>query len=83
MFDALPVGLPYVHARRFDTCPLPGAQLVLEDSSKVSFFRSRPNHSGSPLSRLLATVRSFCFLAQVDFIYAQLPQPISAALPSR
>src|SRR6266567_8747931 len=33
-----------------------------KNSSKVSFFRSRPNHSGSPLSRLLATVRNFCFL---------------------
>src|SRR5580693_7361913 len=35
---------------------------VLKNSSRVSFFLSRPNHSGSPLSRLLATVRNFCFL---------------------
>ncbi len=35
---------------------------VSKNSSRVSFFLSRPNHSGSPLSRLLATVRNFCFL---------------------
>jgi polysaccharide biosynthesis/export protein len=32
-----------------------------KNSSSVSFFRSRPNHTGSPVSRLLTTVRNFCF----------------------
>src|SRR5229473_4578387 len=41
-------------------CPL--LSCVLKYSSSVSFFRSRPNHSGSPVSRLLTTVTNFCCL---------------------
>lgn len=32
---------------------------VPKNSSSVAFFRSRPNHSGSPLSKLLATAMNF------------------------
>ena len=38
-----------------------GLSCLSKNSSSVSFFRSRPNHSGSPVSRLLTTVRNFCF----------------------
>src|SRR6516225_4304742 len=34
---------------------------VRKNSSSVSFFRSRPNHSGSPVSRLHTTVRNLSF----------------------
>src|ERR1700733_10246882 len=30
-------------------------------SASICFFRSLPNHSGSPVSKLLTTVRNFCF----------------------
>src|ERR1700722_9625021 len=39
-----------------------------KNSSSVSFFRSRPNHSGSLLSRLLTTVTNFCGLPQEDLV---------------
>jgi hypothetical protein len=40
-------------------CPLLNS--VRKYSSNVSFFRSFPNHSGSPVSRLLTTVRNLSF----------------------
>ena len=39
----------------------PALSSVRKNSSRVSFFRSRPNHTGSPLSGLLTTVMNFCF----------------------
>lgn len=42
-----------IRCRRLSACS--------KNSSSVSFFRSRPNHTGSALSRLLTTVRNFCF----------------------
>src|ERR1039458_7414151 len=43
-------------------------------SSSVSFFRSLPNHSGPPVSRLHTTVRNWSLLALVDLIDTHLPQ---------
>ena len=40
-------------------CPL--LSCVLKYLSSVSFFRSFPNHRGSPVSRLLTTVRNLSF----------------------
>jgi hypothetical protein len=40
-------------------CPL--LSCVRKNSSRVSFFRSLPNHTGSPDSRLLTTVRNLLF----------------------
>src|SRR5580700_2746340 len=40
-------------------CPL--LSCVRKYSSSVSFFRSFPNQSGSPVSRLLTTVRNLSF----------------------
>ena len=39
----------------------PALNSFRKNSSSVSFFRSRPNHNGSLLSRLLTTVMNFCF----------------------
>src|ERR1035438_7090037 len=37
-----------------------------KNSSSVSFFRSLPNHSGSPVSRLHTTVRNLPFLPRYN-----------------
>lgn len=54
-----------------------------KNSSRVSFSRSRRNHSGSPLYRLLAMVRNFCFLPRWISSTPFAAAPVSAALPPR
>ena len=49
-----------IDSRTDTTLPLANAlSCFSKNSSSVSFFRSRPNHSRSPVSRLLTTVRNF------------------------
>jgi hypothetical protein len=60
LFQSLPEGLPHVHASRSNRTPLKSTQVLFEKLVQ-HFFRSRPNHSGSPVSRLLTTVKNFCF----------------------
>jgi hypothetical protein len=73
LFDALPVGLPHVHARRFDASPLPGAQLDLEELVQGLLLPLPPKPQRLAALQVASYGQEFLFLAQVDFIYAQLP----------
>jgi hypothetical protein len=59
--DAGPERFSHVPTGGPDRTPLEGTRILPENSSSVFFFGSWPNHNGSPLFRLLTTVRNFCF----------------------
>src|SRR5580700_8467595 len=61
LLQAQTIRLMHVHASRTNRTPLKSAQLLLEELIQRFFLPLRPNHSGSPVSRLLTTVRNFCF----------------------
>jgi hypothetical protein len=57
--QALHEGLPHVHADGPDEAAAPAGQALGEVAVRVSRLRSWPIHTGSPVSRLLTTVRNF------------------------